>query len=106
MTSEPESDRRLLLPVKNNIGSKAKGQGYYIVTKLVTNNIEAPCILWDDAPVDVNADQAIAAASSAIKDGGALSDAKDFLRDLLADGPVDAKREKRPPRPIAFRSRH
>ena len=57
----------------------------------VTNSIEAPCIIWDDAPVDVNADQAIAAASAAIKDGGALNDAKDFLRDLLADGPVDAK---------------
>jgi putative DNA primase/helicase len=91
VTSEPETDRRLLLPVKNNIGPKARGQGYFIRTKYVTNNIEAPCILWDDAPVDVNADQAIAAASSAIKDGGALNDAKEFLRDLLANGPVDAK---------------
>jgi putative DNA primase/helicase len=91
VTSEPETDRRLLLPVKNNIGPKAAGRGYFIVTKLVTNNIEAPCILWDDGPVDVNADQAIAAASSAIKDGGARSDAKEFLRDLLANGPVDAK---------------
>jgi putative DNA primase/helicase len=44
VTSEPETDRRLLLPVKNNIGTKAKGQGYYIVTKLVTNSIEAPCM--------------------------------------------------------------
>jgi putative DNA primase/helicase len=91
VTSEPETDRRLLLPVKNNIGSKAVGRGYFIVTKFVTNNIEAPCILWDDAPVDVNADQAIAAASAAVKDGGALNDAKNFLRDLLAEGPVDAK---------------
>jgi putative DNA primase/helicase len=91
VTSEPETDRRLLLPVKNNIGTKAPGRGYYIATKLVTNNIEAPCILWDDAPVDVNADQAIAAASASVRDGGALNDAKDFLRDLLADGPVDAK---------------
>jgi putative DNA primase/helicase len=91
VTSEPGTDRRLLLPVKNNIGPKAKGQGYFIATKLVTNNIEAPCILWDDAPVDVTADQAIAAASQALRDGGAMEEAKDFLRDLLANGPVDAK---------------
>jgi putative DNA primase/helicase len=91
VTSEPETERRLLLPVKNNIGPKARGQGYFIVTKYVSNSVEAPCILWDDAPVDVNADQAIAAASAAIRDGGAMNDAKDFLRDLLAEGPVDAK---------------
>jgi hypothetical protein len=77
VTSEPETDRHLLLPVENNIGPEARGLGYYIVTKQVTNNIEVPCVLWDDAPVDVTADQAIAAASSAFKDGGALAEAKE-----------------------------
>jgi putative DNA primase/helicase len=37
VTSEPETDRRLLLPVKNNIGPKAMGRGYFIATKYVTN---------------------------------------------------------------------
>lgn len=88
-TKEPETDRNLLLPVKNNIGQKAPGLGYYITTKTVTNGIVAPCILWDDGPVDVTADQAIAAANAAMKDGGAMDEAKDFLRELLANGPVD-----------------
>jgi AAA domain len=91
VTTEPETDRRLILPVKNNIGQKALGIGYYIGTKAVTNSIVAPHILWDDAPVDVTADQAIAAASAALRDGDSMKDAKDFLRELLAKGPVAAK---------------
>jgi putative DNA primase/helicase len=88
--SEPETDRHLLLAVKNNIGLKAPGRGYHISTKVISNDIEAPCILWDDEPVDMTADQALAAASIALKEGDARSDAKAFLRDLLGDGPVDA----------------
>jgi len=91
VTTEPDTDRRLLLPVKNNIGMKAPGMGYYVSTKTVGNNIIAPCILWDDAPVDVTADQAIAAAHAALKDGGSLKDAKSFLRDLLALGSISSK---------------
>ena len=92
VTVEPETQRRLLLAVKNNIGLKAAGIGYYIGTKTVTNNIIAPHILWDDAPVDVNVDQAIAAASEATRDGGrSMREAKEYLRDLLAKSPVPAK---------------
>ena len=57
----------------------------------MSKDITAPCILWDDGPVDVTADQAIAAASGALKDGAPLNEAKEFLRELLADGPVSAK---------------
>jgi putative DNA primase/helicase len=91
VTSEPESDRRLLLPVKNNIGPKSRGLGYRISTQTVTNGIIAPCLIWSDEPVGVTADQAIAAAHAALKDGGALKDAKEFLQQQLASGPVDAK---------------
>ena len=91
VTREPDSDRRLLLPVKNNIGPKARGLGYRISTHTVTNGIIAPCLSWSDEPVGVTADQAIAAANAALKDGGAMKEAKEFLKAQLADGPVDAK---------------
>jgi hypothetical protein len=45
----------------------------------------------DVAPVDVTADQAIAQAAAARRGGSSLAEAKEFLRDLLGDGPVDAK---------------
>jgi hypothetical protein len=57
---------------------------------LVSRGIIAPYILWDDAPVDYTANQALAANAAALKDGGALKKAKEFLRELLADGPVAA----------------
>ena len=39
---EPETERRLMLPVKNNVGIKAKGRGYTIAAKIVAENIVAP----------------------------------------------------------------
>lgn len=91
VTSEPETTRRLLLPVKNNIGQKALGRGYFIGTKTISKGIVAPYVQWDDAPVDVTADQAIAAANHYAKDGGSLREAREFLSELLASGPIDAK---------------
>jgi putative DNA primase/helicase len=91
VTSEPETGRRLLLCVKNNIGPKARGIGYTIGTKEITDQIVAPNVLWSDAPVDMTADQAIAAANAALKDGGAMKEATDFLKELLAKGAVAAK---------------
>ena len=104
VTSEPETDRRLLLPVKNNIGLKAAGRGYFIRPKLVSNNIEAPCILWDDAPVDVNADQAIAAASAAAKDGGVRAMQRSFCVNCSPTAPLTRGKRKRLPGRTASRT--
>jgi putative DNA primase/helicase len=91
VTEEPETDRCLFLPVKNNIGLKSPGIGYRIGTELVTGGIIAPRILWDDAPVDCTAGEALATAAAAMRDAGAMDRAKEFLRSLLANGPVDAR---------------
>jgi hypothetical protein len=88
VTSEAETNRRLLLSVKNNLGPLAPGLGYSIGTKTITNGIIAPHVLWDDAPVDLTANQAMAAAAEAKRDGGSMHDAKQFLREILANGPV------------------
>jgi hypothetical protein len=88
VVEEAETDRRLLLAVKNNVGPLARGIGYRIGTKIVSNDIEAPCVLWDDAPVDVNANQALAAAAASLKDGSALDKAKEFVLEALKDGPI------------------
>ena len=90
VAKEPESERHLLLGVKNNLGPLAPGRGYSIAVKDNPDGITAPYILWDDAPVDVTANEALAAAAR--KDSGKeLERAKEFLQDLLRDGPKDAK---------------
>jgi putative DNA primase/helicase len=90
VTPEVGTDRRLLLAVKNNIGQKARGIGYRVRTKVITDTITAPYILWSDEPVDQTADQAIAAAHADAKDGGASKDAESFLQEFLKGGPVAA----------------
>lgn len=87
---EPDGDRIILHSVKNNLGPKAPGKGFRIATKEITNYITAPYVQWDDQPVDETADQAMAAAAAARRGGSTLSDAMDFLRDILAYGPVPA----------------
>ena len=79
ITTEDKTDRRLMLCVKNNIGPTPTGKGYFIEPKTVTNNIIAPHVLWDDAPVNMTADQAIAAAAAAQRDGGEVARAKEML---------------------------
>ena len=78
--------------MKNNIGDKAPGIGYHIEKTVISNDIEAPYLRWSDEPVDVTADQALAASISASRDGGALYEVKQFLREMFSDGAVvDAK---------------
>ena len=90
-TVEAETDRRLFLSVKNSFGPLARGIGYRISAKTISNGIVAPYVTWSDEPVDVTADQALAAASAEIKDPRAMKRTKEFLLDLLKDGTVDAK---------------
>jgi hypothetical protein len=86
---EPETDRRLLLPDKNNLGVKPPGRGYRIQAREIARDIRAPRILWDDAPVDVSADQALYDEAQASKGAAsAIEAAIDFLKEQLADGPV------------------
>ena len=86
VSEEPETDRRLLLPVKNNIGKQASGRGYYIVPTTIECGIEAPRILWDDAPVDVTASQAMADVAAACRPERPVDKAEEFLQEFLADG--------------------
>ena len=89
ITNEEGSDRKLVLKVKNNIGLAARGIAYRILAKEISRGIVAPYIVWDDAPVDVTADEALYQQSQAAKgnSAGALDVAKAFLETQVADGP-------------------
>jgi putative DNA primase/helicase len=70
------------------------GQGQTTGEEIVGSHI-----VWDADPVDTTADQALAAAAGRRGDGGgegtAKDEAVDFLRRVLADGPVPAKEIQR-----------
>ena len=65
--------RSLLLPVKMNLGPRPNGLAF---------RISSQGISWDEEPVIVTADEVLNGPSAG------SDEAKDFLRDLLKDGPV------------------
>lgn len=71
--------RRLLLSGKNNLAPEGTGLAFDI------GGIP-PAIQWEPSPVNMRADDALAAESEGGSDGGALAEATDFLRAELAHG--------------------
>jgi predicted ATP-dependent serine protease len=86
---EPQTERRLFLAVKNNLGPLAAGLGFSLAQRFVSNEILASHTAWDSAPVTTSADEAIAAANNGIP--AAMSEAVDFLREELANCPRAAQ---------------
>ncbi len=87
-----EGPPRLLVRSKSNIGSDEGGIGYDLAQVEVARGVFGSKVEWLGA-VEGSARELLAQAEAAPGDDerGALADAVDFLRDLLADGPVPAK---------------
>lgn len=92
VVSDPEDEtglRRLLLQVKNNIAAPQPGLAFRREQREVAPEVIGSALSWDSTgPVHITADQALAgrggSGSQTAKD-----EAKDFLREVLVDGPVD-----------------
>lgn len=80
-----DADRRLLLPVKNNLGQDATGLAYH----LITTPLGVAQVCWEAQPVEMTADQAFAAQPSRTA-SPALDVAVEFLQQTLAAGPMPA----------------
>jgi len=84
---EPETERRLLLAVKNNLGPLPAGLGYSIEACELPSGIVTSRIAWDGRPVTITATEALQAANATAK-RDKLKDAIAFLEEQLANGPV------------------
>ncbi len=81
---EARPDRRMLLPVKNNIGDDKRGFAFSIVDG---------ALAWERDAIYTTADQALSSAEGDGKSGPdpeAMEAAKDWLMELLKAGPVAA----------------
>jgi putative DNA primase/helicase len=85
---EAETDRHLMLAVKNNLGPKADGIGYRIVQGATSKSIITSHVIWDSAPVTVTANEAIHAVAEANRKGAAGREAEAFLEAYLEAGPM------------------
>jgi len=76
--------RRLMLPMKNNLGDDLHGFAYSIT---VAEN-GAPYVLWEDKPVEVTADDVLNNVDESDDDLSARDEAKDWILAQLENGAV------------------
>lgn len=87
MTKDKENpNRRLFMPLKNNIAKENTGLAYTVVA--TENNI--PVIVWEPEPVKNSAEEMLAFSQSQ-EQRTATDEAVDFLLDKLISGPIKAE---------------
>lgn len=83
-------ERRFFLPLKNNVGNDQTGLCFRIVSHELPGGIETSRVLWEEETVTVSADQAMAPLQEPAE-RSALGEAKEFLVNILKDGPVSVR---------------
>src|SRR4029077_11663649 len=78
VTEEPGTGRRLLVPLKSNIGPDHAGFAFEIESKVIAEGICTSAVVWSDDPVTISADEALATATKRVTSG-----AVDFLQAAL-----------------------
>lgn len=86
---QQQPERRMLLPIKNNIGNDRIGFAFSIQSHILPNGIETSRVEWEGQEIDVSADQALAANRGSLS-SSVVDDAAEFLRKILADEHVPA----------------
>lgn len=85
VSRDPETpDRRLFVPMKNNIGTDKTGFAFKIEGTTV-GEIETSRVVWDSEHVTVTADEALAHGTA--DDRSEAADAAEWMAGFLADGP-------------------
>lgn len=86
-------NRRLFLPLKNNIGSDQTGLAFAIRSAQMGSPagvIETSNVVWEAEPVTITADEAMAAHTDT-EERSAAEGAADLMREILSEGPLKAK---------------
>jgi putative DNA primase/helicase len=97
-----------LLPAKNNLARDRTGLAFRLVQQVIGdpgNGIETSAIAWENEPVTMSADEALSLTSAGHESRSAQRDAENFLRDLLAEGPVPAKEGEQAARALGIATR-
>jgi AAA domain len=95
-----DKGKRLFLPSKTNLGKPREGLAYRIADTALPGSdygsvIWAPYVKWEDVPVTMSADEAVAALAVGPEGRNALEEAKQFLLEALGYGPEGQKEIKR-----------
>jgi len=83
-----DEERRLITPLKNNIGDDRTGYAYHIEGIKLHSGIATSRVVLSGQAIDVSPEEALSAERSNAEDRSALGDAKNFLAEELKDGPL------------------
>lgn len=87
-----DASRRILTPLKNNIGNDREGFSYCIESVTLPSGIETSRVVLDNDPIEISPEDAMDASREPARQGSKLRDAIEFLRAELNNGPVRVKR--------------
>jgi putative DNA primase/helicase len=80
--------RRIMAPLKNNLANDTEGFAFAVETVILDKGIKTSRVVFEDKVHIATADEVLIEKS---EDGGeALKEAKDFLKGVLVDGPLEA----------------
>ena len=96
VTRDPDdTNRRLLLPVKNNLAPLGKGFAFRLEQRIVGDSgktIVASTVVWESSLIEITADAALQAADAKTNGGASAgNEAEEFLKEILAGGPTRQK---------------
>jgi hypothetical protein len=86
--------RYLFLHAKNNLAAPPQGLAFRLEQTIVGSDIVASRVWWETEPVSITANQALAAEAAGEDQRSAIEAAEEFLREVLAGGPVPQKELK------------
>lgn len=87
--------RRLFLAAKNNLARAPQGLAFRLEQSVVVENIVASRVVWEATPVNMTANEALAADAAGPESRTIKAEAIEFLQGALAAGPAPANEVKR-----------
>ena len=88
---DAEGKRRVLAPLKNNIGDDITGFVFRVDGALVENGIETSRVVFEPGTVTISAAELLQGQGQTSEDRGALDEAEEFLLTFLKNAPVATK---------------
>jgi putative DNA primase/helicase len=103
IAKDPEKpERRLLMPLKNNLGKDNTGLAYTIESATIDSEdgpIDTSFVMWEPDAVTMTTEEAFEGNS---EDREEKRDAKSFLKMLLAHGPVPSKEVEKDAKDVGY----
>lgn len=88
MKDPEDAERRLFLPIKNNIGQDKEGFVYKIKPSLVDGSIETSKVEWLNETISITANEVLNNSNYSEREAPRLEEVKDFILDILKFGSV------------------